>query len=69
MTVGGRQAKMLEQYPGPCGALDADVSITVDVDRGPYNYYRVWACLRAPGTALAESWVKRILASTTIKAM
>jgi hypothetical protein len=65
--VGGQQAKILEQHPGPCGALGADVSITVDVDRGPFNFYRVWACLREPGTALAESWVKTILATTTIK--
>jgi hypothetical protein len=65
VRIGGRRAKRTVTKPGPCGAIGADETIAVEIERPlPDNWTSFTACLRGPGLAEGERAVDAVLAST-----
>jgi hypothetical protein len=63
--IGGRRAKRTVTKPGACGAIGADETIAVEIERPlPDNWTAFTACLKGPGLAAGERAVDALLAST-----
>jgi hypothetical protein len=66
-VIAGRSAKITIDRPGDCASISADEAITAYIPQAtPGHWYQFQACLRGPGTELAEKRVRALLASTRI---
>jgi len=69
LRVGGRSARRSAARPGECGAIGADETIAVAIDRPiPNSWTAFTACLRRPDLAAAERQIAALLASTRFTA-
>lgn len=68
--VDGRKARRSVSRPGACGAIGADETVQVAIERPGLsgNWTAVTACLRAPNVATNEQQLDAVLASTRFKA-
>jgi hypothetical protein len=65
LDIGGRKAKRVASRPGECGAIGADETIEVAIERPLRNNWTAFtACLKGPGLAAGEDRVDALLAST-----
>jgi hypothetical protein len=63
--IGGRKAKRVVSRPGECGAIGADETIEVAIERPLRNNWTAFtACLRGPGLSAGEDRIDALLAST-----
>jgi hypothetical protein len=65
IRVDGRPAVRAVTRPGACGAIGADATVSVEIQRPlRYNWTSFTACLRGPDLSTQERTVSAILAST-----
>ncbi len=65
-TIGGQTASLTIAYPGHCGPIGADETVTAEILRPPGGLLQMTACLRAPDTAINEALVRQMLASVQV---
>jgi len=65
-TIGSQTASLTIAYPGHCGPIGADETVTAEILRPPGGLLQMTACLRAPDTAMNEALVRQMLASVQI---
>ena len=65
-TVGGQPARYDISRPGSCNGIGADETVSVTIARStPFNWYRMTACLLAPGDPQAATAVQQMLSTVT----
>ncbi len=70
ITIDGVDTALHVEFPGPCAAVGGVETITATIPIGqptPMSNLAVVACLRGPDTGTAESQVRAMLESTTVR--